>query len=125
MAVALMPFISQIAGVPSLPCHRMSDLPSPSKSPVALICQLGPGLNGPTAPKATVRSSERNARRDAARLRLRLQEFHHHLIEFVRMLQERIVAGLVDEHLAGAFDRRIQSIRIGRRRELVVRSPNQ
>src|SRR5436190_92685 len=40
----LVPFISQIAGVPSLPCHRMSDLPSPSKSPVPLICQLGPRI---------------------------------------------------------------------------------
>jgi hypothetical protein len=29
----LVPFISQIAGLPSLPCHRMSDLPSPLKSP--------------------------------------------------------------------------------------------
>src|SRR5262245_4098296 len=47
------PFISQIAGVPSLFCHRMSDLPSALKSPVALICQLGPGLNGPTAPTDT------------------------------------------------------------------------
>src|SRR5262245_4616975 len=44
------PSMSQIAGVPSLPCHRMSDLPSPLKSPVPLICQSGPGLNGPTAP---------------------------------------------------------------------------
>ena len=40
-----MPSISQIAGVPSSFCHRMSDLPSPLKSPVPLICQLGPGLN--------------------------------------------------------------------------------
>ena len=47
---AFMPSISQIAAVPSLPCHRMSDLPSPSKSPLALICQFGPGLNGPAAP---------------------------------------------------------------------------
>ena len=45
----LLPFINQIAGVPSLPCHRMSDLLSPLKSPVALICQLGPGLNEPAA----------------------------------------------------------------------------
>ena len=48
-----MPSISQIAGVPSLPCHRMSDLPSPLKSPLPLICQLGPGLNEPAAPTAT------------------------------------------------------------------------
>jgi hypothetical protein len=41
------PFISQIAGVPSLPCHRMSGLPSPLKSPLPLTCQLGPGLNCP------------------------------------------------------------------------------
>ena len=44
------PSISQIAGVPSSCCHRMSDLPSPLKSPVPLTCQLGPGLNGPAAP---------------------------------------------------------------------------
>jgi hypothetical protein len=30
----LVPSISQIAGVPSLPCQMMSDLPSPLKSPV-------------------------------------------------------------------------------------------
>src|SRR6267142_2651209 len=41
------PSMSQMAGVPSSPCHRMSDLPSPLKSPVALICQLGPGLPEP------------------------------------------------------------------------------
>src|SRR5258705_4036268 len=46
----LVPSISQIEGVPLLCCHRMSDLPSPLKSPVPLISQLGPGLNGPTAP---------------------------------------------------------------------------
>ena len=46
---AVKPFISQIAGVPSSFCHRMSDLPSPSKSPSSLTCQPGPGLgNGPT-----------------------------------------------------------------------------
>jgi hypothetical protein len=28
----------------------MSDLPSPLKSPVPLICQLGPGLKGPIWP---------------------------------------------------------------------------
>ena len=38
------PFISQIAAVPSSFCHRMSALPSPLKSPVPLTCQLGPGL---------------------------------------------------------------------------------
>ena len=47
-----MPSISQIAGVPSSCCHRMSDLPSPLKSPVPLTCQLGPGLNEPTAPRS-------------------------------------------------------------------------
>src|SRR3954462_12376284 len=40
--------INQIAGVPSLFCHRMSDLPSPLKSPLPLTCQLGPGLTGLT-----------------------------------------------------------------------------
>src|SRR6476646_9297311 len=42
------PFMSQIAGVPSSPCHRMSLLPSPLKSPVPITCQDGPGF-GPTA----------------------------------------------------------------------------
>ena len=46
-----MPFISQIAGVPSALCHRMSDLPSLLKSPVPLICQLGPGLRPTAAPR--------------------------------------------------------------------------
>jgi hypothetical protein len=53
VASAVTPSISQIAGVPSLFCHRMSDLPSALKSPLSLICQLGPGLNGPTAPDDT------------------------------------------------------------------------
>ena len=30
-------------------CHRMSDLLSPLKSPVPLMCQVGPGLNEPAA----------------------------------------------------------------------------
>src|SRR6478735_6035265 len=46
----LVPSMVQMAGVPSSFCHRMSDLPSPLKSPVPLISQLGPGLNGPIAP---------------------------------------------------------------------------
>jgi hypothetical protein len=29
-----MPFMNQTAGVPSLFCHRISDLPSPFRSPV-------------------------------------------------------------------------------------------
>ena len=40
----LVPFITQIAGVPSLFCQRMSALPSPLKSPVPATCQLGPGF---------------------------------------------------------------------------------
>ena len=36
-----MPSISQIAAVPSSFCQRMSDLPSPLKSPVPSTCQLG------------------------------------------------------------------------------------
>jgi len=32
----------------------MSDLPSPLKSPVPSMCQVGPGLNGPTAPTNVV-----------------------------------------------------------------------
>ena len=51
--VVVVPSISQIAGVPSLPCHRMSERPSPLKSPVPLICQLGPGLNEPAIPTDT------------------------------------------------------------------------
>ena len=31
-------------------CQTMSDLLSPLKSPVALMCQAGPGLNEPMAP---------------------------------------------------------------------------
>ncbi len=48
------PFIRQIAGVPSSFCHRMSDLPSKSKSASPLTCQLGPGLDGhgPLGPAA-------------------------------------------------------------------------
>ena len=46
----LLPFISQIAGIPLSFCHRMSDMPSPLKSPSSSMCQLGPGLNGPTGP---------------------------------------------------------------------------
>ena len=48
--------IGQIAGVPSLFCQRMSDLPSPLKSSVPLISQFGPGLNEPAAPTETARS---------------------------------------------------------------------
>src|SRR6266850_295381 len=57
-AVAFTPFISQIAAWPLVFCHKMSDVPlsfchrmsdllSPLKSPVALMCQVGPGLNEP------------------------------------------------------------------------------
>ena len=52
--VALVPSIVQTAGVPSLPCHRMSERPSPLTSLAAPICQLGPGLKGPTAPTKVV-----------------------------------------------------------------------
>ena len=48
------PSISHIAAVPSSCCQRMSDLLSPLKSPVSLMCQAGPGLNGPTAPTNVV-----------------------------------------------------------------------
>src|SRR6266545_334982 len=48
----LVPFINQIAGVPSVFCHRMSDLLSPLKSPAPSTCQLGPGVN-PTFPADT------------------------------------------------------------------------
>jgi hypothetical protein len=40
----LVPFISQITGVPSSFCQRMSALPSPLKSPTPTACQLGPGF---------------------------------------------------------------------------------
>src|SRR2546423_946323 len=49
----VVPFINQLAASPfagseasaaSLYCHRISDLPSPLKSPVAMACQLGGGL---------------------------------------------------------------------------------
>ena len=38
------PLVSQIAASPLSFCHSRSGLPSPLKSPVALTCQLGPGL---------------------------------------------------------------------------------
>src|ERR1700731_4845550 len=41
--VTLVPFISQTSGVPSEFWNRMSDLPSPLKSPVAATCQVEPG----------------------------------------------------------------------------------
>ena len=40
----LVPFINQIADVPSLFCQRMSALPSPLKSPVPATCQPSPGF---------------------------------------------------------------------------------
>src|SRR5262245_41361174 len=41
------------------------------------------------------------------------------------MLKERKVACLVDQHLAGTLDGDVQFIRVGGRRYLVVRSPDQ
>ena len=54
IVTAVRPFISQMPGVPSSFCHRMSDLPSSLKSPSPLTCQLGPGLygHGPFGPAA-------------------------------------------------------------------------
>ena len=43
-ASTVRPFISQMPGVPSSFCHRMSAGPSKLKSPVPLMCQAGPGL---------------------------------------------------------------------------------
>ena len=43
----LVPFISQIAGVPSSFCQRMSALPSPLKSPLPATCQVGRGVPPP------------------------------------------------------------------------------
>ena len=40
----LLPSISQIAAWPLVLCHRMSEWPSPLKSPVPIAFQLGPGL---------------------------------------------------------------------------------
>ena len=42
--ITLVPFISQIAAWPFAFCHRMSEWPSPLKSPVPIAFQLGPGL---------------------------------------------------------------------------------
>src|SRR5918997_683125 len=39
--MALVPSICQIVVWPLVFCHRMSDLPSPLKSPVSIACQLG------------------------------------------------------------------------------------
>src|SRR5262249_30799897 len=41
--IGVVPFISQIAGNPSLFCHRISALPSLLKSPVVMACHEGPG----------------------------------------------------------------------------------
>src|SRR5258706_15993515 len=38
------PFISHTVACPLSFCHRMSDLPSPLKSPAPWTCQDGPGL---------------------------------------------------------------------------------
>src|SRR5258705_11709626 len=45
------PFISQIAGVPSVFWHAMSALPSPLKSPAPTTCHAEPGLNPATLPE--------------------------------------------------------------------------
>ena len=45
----MVPFISQIAAWPLVFCHRMSEWPSPLKSPVPIAFQLGPGLGPPAA----------------------------------------------------------------------------
>ncbi len=42
--VGVFPSISQIAAAPASFCHKISDLPSPLKSPVAIVCQLGGGV---------------------------------------------------------------------------------
>src|SRR5262249_32530958 len=38
-AMGVVPFISQMPGVPPVLCHMMSDLPSPLKSPIPTTCQ--------------------------------------------------------------------------------------
>jgi hypothetical protein len=51
--IKVFPFMSQIEAWPVLAfCHRMSELPSPLKSPVPISVQLDPGL-GLTAPPST------------------------------------------------------------------------
>jgi hypothetical protein len=92
-SVAPRPSISQIAGVPSLPCHKMSDLPSPLKSPLPSICQLGPGLNDPAAPIDTtcVPSIRQEAQAAQHIIRVRAVDF----IEALRLGILRPVAELV------------------------------
>ena len=52
--MTLVPFISQIAAWPLAFCHRMSEKPSPLKSPVPIAVQLGPGLALTGAPPITL-----------------------------------------------------------------------
>ena len=47
--IKVVPFISQIAACPSVFCHRMSEWPSPLKSPDPIAFQPAPGV-GVTAP---------------------------------------------------------------------------
>jgi hypothetical protein len=44
--IKLVPFVSQIAGVPSLPCHRMSDLLSPLRQPSGNLRNVRDGQGG-------------------------------------------------------------------------------
>src|SRR5262249_18998851 len=48
MLVGVVPFISQIAGVPSLFCQTMSALRSPLTSSAPMMCHEGPGLGSAT-----------------------------------------------------------------------------
>src|SRR6266446_6113791 len=48
------PFINQMAGVPSVFCHRISALPSPLKSHAPIARQEAPGLNPAIAPLMSV-----------------------------------------------------------------------
>ena len=50
----VVPFINQISAWPLSFCHRMSDLPSPSKSPAPLTCQVGARIAADQGLLATV-----------------------------------------------------------------------
>jgi hypothetical protein len=58
-AVGVVPFISQMTTDPLVFWNKMSDLPSPLKSPVPITCQLGPGLPITGSAMAPSRSSAR------------------------------------------------------------------
>src|ERR1700693_4588490 len=64
-------------------------------------------------------------RRAAARSRRRLEEFQHQAVELVRVLEERVMAGLVEYHLARSLDGGVELVGGGKRGQGIVRAPYQ